>query len=135
MEHYARNGAQPLWTACRWELFLSVIFRPSLAVGLLVVVRQPTTHTRSNAGRVARSIEALVCSSLRAPILAGGVLSARRPRLLATLDVDLHNTTTSMRNHRAQSWPTVIVEAAWVGKLVHPVGMSGSVVTALAWLV
>ncbi|KAJ7352059.1 hypothetical protein DFH08DRAFT_934589 [Mycena albidolilacea] len=81
MEHYARNGAQPLWTACRWELFLSVIFRlgrlmvavdqepslpqlyffpgPSLAVGLLIVVRQPTTHTRSNAGRVARSIEAL----------------------------------------------------------------------------
>jgi hypothetical protein len=30
---------------------------------------------------------------------------------------------------------SVIVEAAWVGKLVHPVGMSGSAVTALAQLV
>jgi hypothetical protein len=30
---------------------------------------------------------------------------------------------------------SVIVEAAWVGKLVHPVGMSGSAVTALVWLV
>jgi hypothetical protein len=29
MEHYG-NGAPSLWTACRWELFLSVIFRECL---------------------------------------------------------------------------------------------------------
>jgi hypothetical protein len=29
MEHYG-NGAPPLWTACRWELFLSVIFHECL---------------------------------------------------------------------------------------------------------
>jgi hypothetical protein len=30
---------------------------------------------------------------------------------------------------------SAIVEAAWVGKLMHLVGLSGLVVTALAWLV